>query len=156
MAEVTELGFSSGRPTRQLLLVLPELLPEVWPEVEHLFLENAQVWDEYYTLESIQYWLVKNTMQLWTLSDDEEYLLAWITELREYPKVTVLNFPIILGSKLYDNLDLLDCVEMWARKQGATKSCVFGRKGFLRALKPYGYEQKGVTLSKNISHMVEH
>ena len=152
----TALGFSSGRPTRQLLLVLPELLPEVWPEVEHLFLENAQVWDEYYTLESIQYWLVRNAMQLWTLSSNEEYILAWISELRVYPKVTVLSLPIIVGRQLRENLDLLDCVEMWARKQGATKSFVLGRKGFLRALKPYGYEQRGVALSKNISHMVEH
>ena len=152
----TALGFSSGRPTRQLLLVLPELLPEVWPAVEHLFLENPQVWDEYYTLESIQYWLVQNAMQLWTLSNDTEYLLALISELKEYPKATVLSLPIIVGQELCDNFELLDCIEMWAWKQGATKSFILGRKGFLRALEPYGYEQKVVALSKNISHMVEH
>ena len=156
MEERTAPGFSSGNPVRQLLLVPPALLPEVWPKVEHLFLENAQVWDEYYTLESIQFWLIKDKMQLWVVSSSEEYVLAWITELTSYPRATVLSFPIIVGSELHDNLDLLDCVEMWAWKQGATKSFILARKGFLRALKPYGYEQKVVALSKNISHMVEH
>jgi len=63
---------------------------------------------------------------------------------------------LIMGDELKSGLMFLDCVEMWARKQGAMQSHVIGREGFLRVLGPYGYRKQAVALSKDISWMREH
>lgn len=141
---------------RQLLLVSPELLPQVWPQVEPLFLQNEDIWGEYYTIESFPILFQRGRFQLWTMNDEDGFILAMVTELLTFPKMKVLNMLLIVGDGLKDGLMFLDCIEMWARKQGATKSNVTGREGFLRVLEPYGYRRRAVALSKDISWMREH
>lgn len=141
---------------RQLLLVTPELLSQVWPQVEPLFLQNKRAWEEYYTIESFPFLFQKGRLQLWTMNDEDEFLLALVTEVVAFPKMKVLNILLVVGNELGDGLVFLDCVEMWARKLGAMKSNIIGREGFLRVLGPHGYEKQAVALSKDISWMVEH
>jgi len=158
MDEATAPGFSwaSRSDVRQLLLVTPDLLPQVWPQVEHLFLENASVWDTYYTLDTFPALFHEGKLQLWTMNDADEFLLVLITELRKFPKTTVINLLFVMGSDFKDGATLLDYVENWAYKQGATKSTILGRKGLLRLLAPNGYRQEAVVLSKNLYSIVEH
>ena len=129
MEEVLELGLSWDRDirVRQLLRVTPELLPSVWP-----------------------------LKQLWLMNDEDEFLLAALTELTLFPKRKILNILWIGGEDLKDGVKLLDCVEMWARKQGATKVVCQGRIGFERVLKAYGYRKRAIMLDKDISEMKEH
>ena len=141
---------------RQLLLVSPALLPQVWPQVKPLFLQNESIWEEYYTIESFPILFQRGRLQLWTMNDEDEFFLAGVTELLIFPKTKVLNIVLIMGSGMKDSLEFLDCTEMWARKQGAMKSNIVGREGFLRVLKPYGYRKRAVALSKDISWMREH
>ena len=141
---------------RQLLLVSPALLPQVWPQVKPLFLQNERVWGEYYTIEAFPISFQQGTLQLWTINDEDEFFLAIVTELLIFPKMKVLNILLSVGDELKNSLVFLDCIEMWARKQGALKSNVVGREGFLRVLKPYGYRKRAVALSKDISWMREH
>ena len=141
---------------RQLLLVSPELLPQVWPQVEPLFLQNEDIWGEYYTIESFPILFQRGRLQLWTMNDEDGFLLAVVTELRVFPKMKVMNMLLIVGDGLRAGLMFLDCMEMWARKQGAMKSNIIGRAGFLRLLEPYGYRKRAVALSKDISWMREH
>ena len=158
MEDRTDLGFFSVEPgkVRQLLLVTPDLLPQVWPQVEHMFVENERIWGEYYTIEALPSLFHEETLQLWTMNDEDEFLLVMVTELRSFPKTKVLNVLMLFGRDFKDALQFADYVELWASKQGATKSIVLGREGFLRWLKPYGYEKKAVALCKDISSMVEH
>lgn len=158
MAGQMELGFFSVEPgkVRQLLLVTPDLLPQVWPQVEHLFIENEHVWGEYYTIEAFPFLFQQGIFQLWTMNDEDEFLLIMVTELRVFPKTKVLNVLMLFGHEFKDALQFADYVELWASKQGATKSVVLGREGFLRWLKPYGYKKQAVALCKDISGMVEH
>jgi len=145
-----------GEEVRQLLLVSPELLPQVWPQVEPLFLQHEDIWGEYYTIESFPFLFQRGILQLWTVNDEEEFFLAWVTSLRTFPKTKVLEILLIVGDRMKDNLAFLDCTEMWARKQGVMTSNIVGREGFLRVLKPYGYRKRAVALSKDISWMREH
>ena len=158
MEDRTELGSFLANPdkVRQLLLVTPDLLPQVWPQVEHLFLENASAWDTYYTLDSFPPLFHEGTLQLWTMNDEDEFLLVLVTELRIFPKNMVMNMLFLLGSSFKDAITFLDYVENWAYKQGVTKSTILGRKGLLRLLAPNGYRQEAVALSKNLFGIVEH
>lgn len=141
---------------RQLLLVAPELLPQVWPQVKPLFLQSEDAWSECYTIESFPILFQRGRLQLWTMNNEDEFLLAMVTELLTFPKIKVLNMLLIVGDELQNGMMLLDCVEMWARKQGAMRSNVIGREGLLRVLGPYGYRKQAVALSKDISWMREH
>lgn len=158
MEDRTELGSFSVEQgkVRQLLLVTPDLLPQVWPQVEQSFIENENVWGEHYTLEAFPSLFEQGILQLWTMNDEDEFILVMVTELRIFPKVKVLNILLLFGREFKDALQFSDYVELWASKQGATTSMVFGRKGFVRWLKPYGYEEKATVLCKDISGMVEH
>lgn len=149
-------GSFLDRPIRQLLLVSPDLLPEVWPQVIPLLLAAKEIWEEYYTLDSLLMLLQQKRMQLWTMNDENEFILALLTELLIFPKMKVLHIVFIAGNELKTGLEFFDCIEMWARKQGAMRSYGIGRKGFLRVLRPYGYVAKAVTFEKDISGMVEH
>ena len=73
MVELMDLGYSSDRPEdiRQLLFVSVDLLPQVWPQVEPLFLKHPEQWEELFTIESIALLLDKGKMQLWTLNDED-------------------------------------------------------------------------------------
>ena len=152
------LGLSSDSPEtfRQLMLVTQDLLPQVWPQVEHLFLENSEQWEELFTIESIKFSLHKGVMQLWTMNDRDEFMLALITEVLQFPKKTLVNLLFLAGSDLREGLKFLDCVEMWGRKQGAVTVVGAGIPAVARMLKSYGYEIKTVRFSKNISGMREH
>ena len=158
MAELMDLGYSSDRPEniRQLLFVSVDLLPQVWPQVKPLFLERPEQWEELFTIESIAFLLGKGKMQLWTLNDENEFLLALITELIPFPKTTLLNLLFLVGSELRDGLEFLDCIEMWAKKHGATKSVARGNAAMFRLLRPHGYAEERSVFGKDISRMREH
>lgn len=145
-----------GEKVRQVMLVTPDLLPQVWPQVEHLFLENASLWEDYYTLDSFLPLLYEGALQLWVMNDAHDFLLVLVTELRRYPKLVLINFTLLMGGDFKDSILFLDYIENWAYKQGAIRSTILGRKGFLRLLESNGYRQEAVVLAKNISGIVEH
>lgn len=140
----------------RMVLASPETLNNIWPHVELLFVEHASVWEEYYTLDSIQQRLQQGTMQLWAMHDGDVFILAMVTELLEFPKLNVLSLLIVVGTELNIARKFLDCIEMWARKRGVNKIVSVGRKGLLRLLAPYGYKEEAVAFSKDISAMKEH
>ena len=155
MEDVQVVGSNWDERVR-MVLASPETLNTIWPHVEPLFLENAEVWQEYYTLDSIQQRLQQGTMQLWAMHDDDVFTLAMVTELLEFPKLNVLSLLIVVGAELSIARQFLDCIEMWARKRGVDKIVSVGRKGLLRLLAPYGYSEQAVAFSKDISGMKEH
>ena len=95
-------------------------------------------------------------MQLWTMNNKEKFFLAGVTELISYPKLKILRLTILVGEDLRGSLPMLDCVEMWAKKKGATKSIVTGRLGFVKALEPYGYSVLATTIVKELYNMTVH
>jgi len=155
MNNVIQLFPNELTPTRQLLLVTPALLPQVWPQVEHLFLENANLWDEYYTIKSFPQMFHAERMQLWTMNDADEFLLVMVTEIIAYPKMKVMNVLYMMGEELLDGLKFIEYLERWAWKQGVRKSHAVGRKGFQRLLKPLGYKKHAVAFAKDIIEIRE-
>ena len=91
MDEVTVHGSFSVEPgkVRQLLLVTPDLLPQVWPQVEHMFIANEHIWGEYYTIKSLPFLFHEGLLQLWIMNDADEFLLVMVTELMTFSKVKV-------------------------------------------------------------------
>jgi len=154
---MTAMEFSTpGLPIRQLLLVTPDLLWQVWPQVQDLFIENISLWRDYYSIEDFPQLFYAGKLQLWVMNDADDFILVMITSLQEFPQMKTLTLNWVFGSEFQSALPFLDYVEKWAQEQGVKKSFVFGREGFLRLLRPHGYVKKAVALEKDIFGMVEH
>lgn len=145
------------KPVRQILLVTNDIFPAVWPQVEPIFLVDRAGWGEYYTLDSIRDFIIEGMFQLWVMNDEDEFLLVALTQLLTFPKTKVICTIWVGGTNLRDGLKLWDYMELWANKQGATKSIGFvKRKGLLRLLRPHGYKQVALAFEKDISGIREH
>jgi len=151
-------GLSLGKPakTRQLMLVGQNILDVVWPQVEHIFLANHG-WQEYYTLDHLKEFIRVGQMHLWVVNDNEEFIMAVLTEFVNTPLKRAVRTVWVGGDDLRGGLKLWDIMEHWAWKNGATKSVGFAeRKGLLRMLEPYGYKRKAYAFEKDISEIKEH
>ena len=151
--EVTD----ESQPVRQLLLVPPDLLDHVWPHVQPLLMEGKKYWEEWATIESIYKGIAEGRMQLWLMNDDEEFMLAMLSEILESPVRKTLQITWLGGQDLGKAQELfLDYVELWASREGVSRVSLHGRKGLVRKLSPHGYELKRYVISKDISGIREH
>ena len=88
------------------------------------------------TTESLREACMNGEAQLWfAWSDHLE--AALVTTVMDTPKGRVCLFLSFGGKDMSRWLGLLDEIETWAKKQGATITRTFGRKGWGRVLKDY-------------------
>jgi hypothetical protein len=97
-----------------------------------------------YTYEDVGRRILEGQMQLWVHEDS-----VAVTELEVYPTALVCH--IFLGAgTLCTILELLAAIEVWAADVGCAKIAVSGRKGWVRQLKPSGYNETSVTVTKEL------
>lgn len=133
------------------------LIPIPAPEVEaswHL----AETWvesavEEYALLEtpaSYKARCLDRSAQLWLISDADQIVGAGITEIYDTPKGMTCAVPV-LAARGMDCLEaLFDTVEAWAKQEGCVRLQGYGRLGWIRALKPYGWRPRAVEIEKDI------
>ncbi len=158
MVEVarTTARIEDGPKFRQVVLVTPDLLPHVWERIEHLFLEAPEQWHGQYTIADIYARIERGEFQLWAMQDRSDFILALITTFNHYPQETTLHLLFWLGSEGRDGLEFMDVLEMWAKKQGATRVTCVGRAALGRMLERHGYRQQFIAFEHDITHMKEH
>lgn len=98
---------------------------------------------------------------LWTLDDVRADLEArqahlWLGE-RAAMVTTISDFPgageriiecWLAGGDMNEILAMTPPIEDWARRVGCTQAHVTGRKGWVRALAPFGYDHYATTVRK--------
>ena len=98
-----------------------------------------------YTYEDVGKMILEGKMQLWVHEDS-----VAVTELETYPSDLVCH--IFLGAGTLESiLDLLLHIEAWATEIGCAKIAISGRKGWVRKLKPSGYNETSVTITKELN-----
>jgi len=88
--------------------------------------------------------ILKGTMQLWPGPE-----ACAVTEIVVYPNRKVLHVFLAAG-KMEGIVDMQESAEQWGKLQGCTAMTIAGRKGWARVLKDIGYEEKYVTLAKEL------
>lgn len=88
--------------------------------------------------------ILKGTMQLWPGPE-----ACAVTEIVVYPNRKVLHVFLAAG-KMEGIVDMQQSAEEWGKLQGCTAMTIAGRKGWARVLKDVGYEEKYVTLAKEL------
>ncbi|KKK85497.1 hypothetical protein LCGC14_2772700, partial [marine sediment metagenome] len=102
-------------PMRQLLLVSPDTLPDVWGHTLDLLEEGKEYWEKWATLESIYRGIARGKIQLWLMNDEDEFLLAMLTQITKSPKGSVLKITWVGGVDVDDAIKLFfDYMELWA------------------------------------------
>lgn len=135
---------------------MPELIPVPAPEVEakwHLaepwvrsaVEEGARV----ETVESYKARCLDRSAQLWVICDPEVCGAA-ITEIYETPKGLTCGVPVVAAAS-FDLIEpLFSFIESWARAEGCTRMEGYGRFGWVRALKPFGWRPQAAVIEKDL------
>ena len=150
-----QLGYSSDSlPT--LFKVIPTVLPQLWDGVIPLFEKGIKYWDVFMELEDIYKLIQSGKYDLWLVMENTDVLLAILTEILNYPRVKVLRILYVGGTDLDRALEALDQLELWAKRDGATRCEVSGRMGWIRKLHSRGYNLESYLLTKDLSGLTEH
>lgn len=88
--------------------------------------------------------ILKGTMQLWPGPE-----ACAVTEIVVYPNKKVLHVFLAAGN-MEGIVDMQESAEEWGKLQGCTAMTIAGRKGWAKVLKDVGYEEKYVTLAKEL------
>lgn len=146
------------KPLRQLLVVESAMLPDTWPAALPLLEEGKAYWENWTTLEIIYERLTAGTLQLWLMNDEDEFLLAMLTEIQLHPNYKSFNIKWMGGCDLDSALENCfdEFVNLWASREGCSRVRLEGRKGWTRKLLPLGFKVKSYVMERDISEIKEH
>ena len=130
-----------------------ERLNEVWEDCEpYIAMGNGKSRDEM-SVEDIYKRLSEARMQLWLVfNEDKEIISVLTTEIIDYPRKTVCRI-VTLGGKDLDIWveDWLETIEAWALENDCVAMETVCRKGFIKKLERFGYENAYTVLVKELT-----
>ena len=128
-------------------------IDEVWEDCQpYIEMGNGKSRDEM-SVTDIYERLSEARMQLWLIfNDNKEIVSVLTTEIIEYPQKTMCRI-VTLGGK---DLDIwveewLDTIEAWALEKGCVAMETVCRKGFIKKLEKFGYENAYTVLVKELT-----
>ncbi len=84
--------------------------------------------------------------QCWVVKDGVMITRLEQIEGRNQLAIVVCTYP----GWFNNNTEMVETLEDFARSQDCVRTIVYGRKGWKRALEPYGYKEKYITLIKDL------
>jgi len=105
------------------------------------------------SVEDIYKRLSEARMQLWLVfNEDREIISVLTTEIIDYPRKTVCRI-VTLGGKDLDIWvqDWLETIEAWALENDCVAMETVCRKGFIKKLERFGYENAYTVLVKELT-----
>lgn len=152
----TGISSANGEPL-QLLMRAGADAAAVWPIARDLLSRASTVGPAGMTLEEAYSRVLTTHMQLWLINTPTRFTSAMLTDIVDIAGGRLLRYRWMAGEGLQDFLPYLSYVEHWARDNGANWACALEcRPGFERALRDQGYQEKTVTLYKQLTTPTEH
>ena len=139
--------YVSGIPSRYI--------DDVWEHCEEYVVMGINKAQEEMNEHDIYYFLKDGEMQLWVVFDednDKEIKAVVTTQIINYPQKKVCRI-VTLGGKGMDEWvsQVLDVLEEWAEEQDCEAMETVCRKGFVKKLKNFGYEQTYTIVGKELT-----
>lgn len=124
----------------ELRRIMPEQIVGHWPVVEKLLLNEEQLWNQLWTLESIEQNLGSGGFQLWCARVDDESYLFFISVILIFPTCRVLRFWWASGRGIDAYMwALVEEMNRVAQELGCTHmEMEVGRRGWESKMKPFG------------------
>ena len=78
---------------------------------------------------------------------------AAVVEFMDYPQITALRVVALGGNSMDMWLDeLMDFLYLWAKENGMDRIEHMGRKGWVKALKDYGYMERYTFMTRDVDY----
>ena len=123
-----------------------ELVDRVWPDVA-AWIDDACRRFDVWTLEEAYAECQAGRAALWIALDGSQPVGAAVTQCDGKEAVIAL----VGGVRILESIAAtLPPIEAWASQCGAKRMAMDGRKGWVRALKPFGYRSEGTLVIKDL------
>jgi len=136
--------FLTGIPSQEI--------DEIWEACEPYVELGAKKGQSEMTSKDIYNFCKEAKMQLWVIFNEKNKIKGvGTTEIVIHPRKKVCRI-ITLGGEEIDNwLHSITVIEAWAEENGCHAMETFCRKGFIKKLEHYGYEQTYTVLGKELT-----
>ena len=131
-----------------MTLIPTDLVPSYWPSIKP-FVEKILEGDTRNSLDWYLDRLCEGRMQIWAAVQDA-IVAVMITEIHTHDNKKVCHLLACVGEQMNDWIGAIEQVENWARSVGCQEIEPIARKGWERALRPYGYKLTHVVLCKDL------
>lgn len=122
-----------------------------WPRIAQELNTVPHIWNERWTIESIQELTLEGRFQCWAAGNENEINSIMFSQISNYPATRVLQIFLAFGTGMLDSLDVLHAAcERFAVFHGCEFIEVVGRPGWEPKLRTLNFEKKGVVLSKMV------
>jgi len=128
-----------------------------WPQINEALDVTKELWEEFYTKESILDGLAHEKFFLMGAAKDDNFCLLTLISFHDYPAGRRLTCFWMYGEGLEEAARLLDeKLEQFAVTVGAKYIDGYGRKGYERMLRPYGYRYVRSHYSRRVTNKTRH
>lgn len=104
-----------------------------------------------FTAEDLYQLISDKDMQLWGVHDGA-LKAVFITQIVEYIRIKRLRLVLIGGHEIENWLEIVsECMDKFAKENGCTGIELWGRKGWIKRLKPLGYEEYETVVIKELT-----
>ena len=136
----------------QLVGVPSGSIEPLWADVKPMLEKGISHGDGELDIEDIHKFLLSRAMQLWVLYDydNENIVMAGVTEIINYPKYKVCRAVALGGNNLDDWVEHIKGIEVWADSMGCDKVEAYGRRGLAKKMEKAGYSNKYVLIRKDL------
>lgn len=136
--------------------IQPQSIELIWPLVKDLVQKPVNQNLGEFNLEDVYNWLTNGYMHLWIIGNEEEILVAVVTEFVAYPRETRLRIVLAGGKKNNMNRwfdifwDKDSEIHKFAKKNNVKRFEVCGRDGWLRVLARVGFKKFCTVLTREV------
>jgi hypothetical protein len=111
---------------KQVQIVSPNFVNQIWHKIEHFFEKSFKVSTDDCTLEQLRFILVQGHQTLFIILEDEKIIGTCTVEIINYPNNRVVHMTTLNGAGLVEE-SVINQFEDWCKAQGATKIRAFAQ-----------------------------
>lgn len=131
--------------------ILPGYVCQEWPEAKPCIEKAIPYSHGEITIEQVEEGLMTGTTRLLTIRDGGEMIAAVVVSIHQYPAKKVCQVSYAGGEQMDKWAKQgFPVVVALAKQAGATSVLVQGRRGWLRELKQYGFEEYSTLIGMEI------
>ncbi len=121
--------------------VLHNSIDLVWNEIEPYLNDALSYGQGEHTKQEIYNALCGRDMQLWVAYNDSGCLAMCITQIHYFPRCKRLSLLYAGGEEMETWVHHWHTIKEWAKEQGCTKCRFYGRDGWQKKFKCFGFKK---------------
>lgn len=130
--------------------VLSDHIDEVWNDVKPFLIKTLERSDDKYDLDYVYKALRNKNMQLWVAFENGNLISFGISQIKNYPTQKRVVFPFVGGIHMAKWIGFFEVIKQWAKSNGCITGEIYGRRGWERALKRFGFKPIHTILKVNL------